>query len=679
MKITLSLCFVAGMILSACGGRTSQEPQTGLPKEATQSVVDSLNKQYSMNDVTRMERGVAQAASLWQPSDGSVEDFKRFCVENYISDETERKQLFEKLSTAFESLMGGFNKISVDLKEPLHLDGGELMNVDQVLGGYDVSAHFTDDMFANKTAFITILNFPAYSLQEKTDLGAKWSRLEWAYARMGDMFTARIPAELKQKASEEVTKADTYISEYNIMMGHLLNKEGKTMFPEGMKLISHWNLRDELKSNYSDKGQGLEKQQMIYEVMTRIVTQEIPEMVINNPNVQWNPFSNKVFEQGKEVSATPEPNTRYQYLLNNFKAMKAEDPYTPEYPTFIKRAFEGQMEFLQSDVERIFTEFISSPQVKEVATLIEKRLGRKLQPFDIWYDGFKSRSAISEDELSAKTKVLYPTVEALQGGLPVMLVKLGFSKSEADRICSKIQVDASRGAGHAWGAAMKGDKARLRSRVKSDGLDYKGYNIAVHEFGHNVEQTISLYDVDYYVMNGVPNTAFTEALAFIFQKRDLALLGISVNDPNKDYLQALDNFWGCYEIMGVSLVDMKAWEWLYANPTATPAELKDNVVRIAKEVWNSYYAPILGAQDSPILAIYSHMIDYPLYLSNYPMGHLIEFQLEEYLKGKSFAEEIPRIYRLGRLIPQQWMKEAVGSEVSPKPMLDAAAEAVKNI
>ncbi|MCK7534347.1 MAG: hypothetical protein MZV63_26685 [Marinilabiliales bacterium] len=63
-------------------------------------------------------------------------------------------------------------------------------------------------------------------------------------------------------------------------------------------------------------------------------------------------------------------------------------------------------------------------------------------------------------------------------------------------------------------------------------MNYKGYNIAIHEFGHTVEQTISLHDVDHYLLRGVPNTAFTEALAFVFQKRDLELLGIK--DENQD-------------------------------------------------------------------------------------------------------------------------------------------------
>ena len=80
--------------------------------------------------------------------------------------------------------------------------------------------------------------------------------------------------------------------------------------------------------------------------------------------------------------------------------------------------------------------------------------------------------------------------------------------------------------------------------------------------------------------------------------------------------------------MGVSLVDMQVWKWLYDNPKATKEQLKETVVKAAIDVWNQYYAPVFGVKDSPILAIYSHMIDNPLYLSNYPVGHLIDFQLE---------------------------------------------------
>jgi hypothetical protein len=53
------------------------------------------------------------------------------------------------------------------------------------------------------------------------------------------------------------------------------------------------------------------------------------------------------------------------------------------------------------------------------------------------------------------------------------------------------------------------------------------------------------------------------------------------------------------------------------------------------------------------------------------MGHLVEFQLEAHLRGKPFATEISRIYKLGRLTPQVWMKHATGQEVRIEPMLDA--------
>jgi hypothetical protein len=85
-------------------------------------------------------------------------------------------------------------------------------------------------------------------------------------------------------------------------------------------------------------------------------------------------------------------------------------------------------------------------------------------------------------------------------------------------------------------------------------MDYKGFNIAVHEMGHNVEQTISLNDIDHYLLNGVPNTAFTEALAFVFQKRDLQLLGLSPPDEKDQALQVLNDYWGAAEIAAVGLV-----------------------------------------------------------------------------------------------------------------------------
>lgn len=673
-KHILILVFVVGLV--SCQARDNGKT-IAVSDMKVKEVIAQLADSLGTGDLFRIERGVQQVASLWRDSDGPEQEFATFCKESFVSDTTELKKLFETLERNFEIFSGYFLKMDLLLKEPLHLQGPEITPVDMMFGGYNAAAHLNDDLYVNRIAFLTALNFPFYSLEEKTRLGEKWTRQEWAYARMGDRFISRVPAGIQQDISQTVTEADAYISDYNIYMGKLLNNEGRRLFPEEMKLITHWGLRDELKSNYADTVTGLEKQRMIYQVMQRIIDQTIPQQVINSGKYTWNPETNTIYENGSEATATPEPDKRYEVFLSNFKAMTQLDAYSPHYPTQLSRAFDETMEIPQKDVEELFRGLLSSPQVKEVAAFIESRLGRKLEPFDIWYNGFQSRGEIPEDQLSVLTTRKYPTPAALESDLPNILMKLGWKPDKAKEISSRVTVDASRGAGHAWGSAMRGDKAHLRTRIAENGMDYKGYNIAVHEFGHNVEQTITMNDVDYYTLNGVPNTAFTEAVAFLFQKRDLDLLGLRNPDPEDEFYLALDNFWASYEIMGVSLVDIQVWEWLYRNPEATPAQLKEAVTGAAKDVWNTYYAGVLGGKDETLLGIYSHMIDYPLYLPNYPMGHLIDFQIERHIRGKNLAGEIERMYTQGRIIPQVWMKNAVGSHISIEPLLSETTRALQ--
>ncbi len=656
----------------------NSNPETVIYQKTQDDVIKELITKHGEQLKSRIEKGVTQSASLWRKLDGNEEDFKKFCIENFIAKDEDRKIAFEKISRNMEILYGYFNKISLDLLEPLHLVGPENTSVDMLFGAYSAYSHMTEDFYANKIAFVTILNFPSYTLDEKTQNAATWKRLDWAYSRLGDVFTSRVPADIIQQFSTASTNADNYISNYNIYMGSLVNDKSEKLFPKDMQLITHWGLRDELKSNYTAE-RGLEKQKMIYEVMKNIISQEIPQNVINKGDLDWNPTTNKVFKDSKEVKFEKEPDTRYEHLLTLFKAEKAYDAYSPVYKDYIQRRFSVDLEIPQKEVEDLFISLVSSPEIKQVAELIKKRLGRNLEPFDIWYNGFRVSSGMQEPELDKITKAKYPNAQAYKKDISSMLKKLQFSAEKADDISSKISVDPARGSGHAWGAQMKSDFAHLRTRIGAEGMNYKGYNVATHELGHTVEQTLTLYDIDYYMLNGVPNTAFTEALAFIFQKRDLMLLGVNKKNEEAEQMQALENFWSCYEIMGVSLVDMNVWKWMYENPNATSTELKVAVINISKEVWNKYYADIFGIKDQPILAIYSHMIDNPLYLAAYPLGHLIDFQIEKQIAGKNFSTEIQRIYSGGRIIPQEWMKLAVGSKLSTKPLLDAVDVALKTI
>ena len=621
------------------------------------------------------QRGIDQCAALWRPEDGSQADFEAFVREWLATTPEARRTLFDKLSRTLEVFNTQYNQLTIELGRPTVLSEGEPGAIDYLLAAYDATAHHSDDMFASKVAFITILNFPHYTLAEKNELGAGWDRLQWAYARLGDVFTERVPAEVSQRVTSARSAAEAYVDTYNIRMGHLLTEEGERLFPADMSLLSHWNLRDELKSNYADVPHAAAKQEMIYRVMERIVTQEIPAAVVNNPSYDWAPGSNRVWKDGAEVSLPAEGTVRYGHILDQFQAFRELDRWCPTLPTAIARNFEGGIEMSDAEVEELFVRFLSSEQVRRVGALIRERLGRELRPYDIWYDGFKSRSAIPEDLLTAETRRRYPDAAAFHADMPRMLRNLGFAAEEAQFLADRIVVEGARGSGHAWECLGRTEPARLRTRIGPEGMDYKGYNIAVHEFGHNVEQVTDLYHIDYYPLFGVPNSATTEAMAFLFQVRDLQLLGYGrqVMDDNA----TLDIFWGMYEIMGVSLVDMYTWRWLYAHPSATAAELRDAVLATARSVWNQYYAPVLGTPDSPLLAIYSHMLNYPMYLPNYPIGHIIHYQLEEHLaqygSDAAFAAELQRIYRQGRLTPQAWMQGAVGAPVSVEPILSAVS------
>ncbi|GMO34807.1 MAG: hypothetical protein Pg6B_05060 [Candidatus Azobacteroides pseudotrichonymphae] len=647
---------------------------TVIQETSIKKVVKTLSTIDEKKNVL-IEQGVKQVAKLWRISDGRNKEFIEFCKKHYYSDPKQREELFLRISKYLEAINGHFNEMSLRLQYHIHEDTGALQNIDELFASYNPNAHLTEDLYTNKIAFIIVLNFPKLTLNEKEQLGR--NRLLWAYARMGDLFTFRIPAAIQQACATAFSKADIYISNYRIHVGQLL-KNGKSLFSKEKVLLSHWGLRDEIKANYNQGAEALEKQQTIYEVMKRIISQEIPIEVINSKNHQWDPFSNIIYQNGKAKKGNEEKTIRYEKFIHNFKALQAIDKYTNN--TYMDRHFLEDMEISIGDTETLFHNYLSSPSLHIVGQTISKRLNRKLEAFDIWYDGFKYRSNINEDKLSEQIRQLYPNTIVFEKKLHILLEKLGFSTKRADYISKKITVDAARGSGHAWGTAMKGQKSHLRAPFCKEGMDYKGYNTAIHELGHNVEQTLSLYDVDYYLLSGVPNTAFTEALAFIFQKRDLELLGIKEkkNDSSKWTLATFDKVWTLYEIIGVSMLDISVWKWIYDHPNVKAEELKNEIIHLSKEIWNKYFASVFELKDQAILAIYSHMISYPLYLSAYAYGQIIEFQLEQYLEGKNFAEEIDRIFRIGHLTPNQWMIEATGKTISTVSLLNTLQKAIND-
>ena len=218
-----------------------------------------------------------------------------------------------------------------------------------------------------------------------------------------------------------------------------------------MRLLSHWNLRDEIKADYSDPQNGLAKQRALQQVMERIVTQTIPQAVIDNPNVDWNPVTNEVKPAAAKDSDSShsianltnarEPDTRYAMLWKTYAASRKADPYSPTAPTLIDRRFNEDREIPEARVKAMLEQVLSSPLAAQTGKLIESRLGRPLEPFDVWYNGFRPGSKFTEAQLDEMVAKKYPTAEAYQKDIPNLLMHLGFSPERAQYVANNIIVD----------------------------------------------------------------------------------------------------------------------------------------------------------------------------------------------------------------------------------------------
>ena len=653
-----------------------ESPPASLPARAVERAVAPLVERHGEAQAASIRRGVAQVAERWWSEDGDEEEFVAFCSESWLASDLDRDSAFARLEEAMEQVDGHLLEVHRELHRPIHLDLGPLRPVDLLLQNLDLAAHVEEDLFRTRTAFFALLNFPVDSLGERLEQGPRWDRRRWAQSRFMDRFAERVPASLVQRIGQAMREADLYIAEYNIHMDRLCTREGDRPFPKGLRLISHWGLRDELKGRYEQGEEGLLKQRMIQAVMERVVRQEIPASVRDNPEILWCPETNQVGPDGGQASR--EPDTRYAYLLSVFHALRLADPYTPTAPTFVRRRFELDRQIPESEVRALLEAVLGSDEVRALARHIESRLGRPLEPFDVWYSGLSSRQSRSEEELDEVVRSRFPSLAAFQEGLPDLLAALGFARERAAWLAERIVADPARGPGHAMGAARRGDQAHLRTRAHG-GMNYQSFNVAMHELGHCVEQVFSLDAIDHWSLSGVPNTAFTEAFAFTFQGRDLEMLGYGEAGAESRRREALQSLWATYEICGVSLIDMDVWNWLYAHPDATPAELREAVLSIAREVWNRWFAPVFGQRDVDLLAIYSHIIDSALYTPDYAIGKIVAFQIGPALRGRAFAEGVERMTRQGRLTPDAWMRGAVGSGLSAEPLLAEAREALSRL
>ncbi|HOG76594.1 MAG TPA: hypothetical protein PLQ47_10275, partial [Candidatus Marinimicrobia bacterium] len=327
-------------------------------KERTE-LTEVLIRKFGEENRDRLETGVKQVCDFWRAEDGDLATLKQFCLDNFISDQAELLKAFEHIEKTFETMGGVLVELNRDLRWYMDVPTGPILPIDYLLANFNLGSHVEDDLYATKIAFFVLLNYKVYTLEEILAEGAEWDRQKWAEVRLAQKFTSRVPAQYNQKRYEAYTAADNYITNYNIYMHNLLTEDEQRLFPEGLKLIAHWGLRDELKAQYQ-LSDGFPRQKLIYEVMLKIINQEIPKIVIDNPAVDWNVAKNTV--SGVSSDNSPEPDTRYARWLGVFQGERACDPYYLISRSQIDRRFNEDREIPEDIVRQLFVDVLTAPE-----------------------------------------------------------------------------------------------------------------------------------------------------------------------------------------------------------------------------------------------------------------------------------------------------------------------------
>jgi len=629
----------------------------------TPTIAASLVERHGEAERARIERGVRQVATRWCDADGDAAALSGFCLARFVPTGANLDRLLARIEGALEQVNGHLYEMHRTLRRHSDLAGDEFPGIDEMLATFDPAPDLSEQFYRQRIAFVALLNFDRADLETMLRVGPDWSISEWAAVRVAQSFGPRIPKELSQKARLVGHASQQWVSGFHIPVGTLIDQRGQRWYAPDRALLTHWLVREEIKAQYNTEG-GLSRQRALAGVLGRAIDGGIPRGVMDRSSVgDWDPVSGTI--GGEPIAPTTTMGVaRYERWLEQFALSREFDAYFPEHPTAMARKFELYREIPESEVERLLEELLEHPVRAQLARLLAERLGRPLEPFDIYFDDIAE--ARPGSELDAEVRRHYPDEQAFERGIPELLRRLGYSPADAEFLGTRIRVEIARGSGHAMRPQLTQYGAWLRTSRLKDQLGWDGFDTAMHELGHNLEQLCSTYFAPRPSLRNVPNTACTEAFAFLYQSLGKRALGIE-SDSDTERANAVDSvqtMLATCQIAGPSLLEMRVWRWLYAHPGATAAELRTEVIAIASRLWSKHYERYFGADSNHLLAAYQHMISHPLYLADYALGHVMSHQIRSHMRGKDLAAETKRITSIGRFTPDLWMRKAVGSGIS---------------
>lgn len=647
----------------------------GLDAAAVAAARAAVAARHGPDAAERAAAGIARAAACWRPADGPPEDFAALCAEHWIEEAGDRARLLERLELAIAAVDGQLFEIRRDLRRWVDLEGAALPAVDGLLAVFDPAPGLTDQWFSQRLAFVALLHFAPPDLAAMLAGGPTWSDDDWAAARVAQRFGARLSAELGHARRAAWHRADAFVSGQHVGVGNLVDGAGRRWLAPDRTLVAHWLIREAIRDGYrsTDAADGLDRQRALAWVMRRTVDGTLPRDQLGaRADADWDAAANTLGGRAVAPEAQLGPE-RYARWLEIFHVARAEDAEDPASRSAIARACDRDREIAADDVERLLVALLEAPERAVLDGWLAGRLGRALEPFDIYFDA--AVPSADAAALDARVAERFPDAAALQAGLPDILGGLGFSGADAAFLAAHIRVEIARGAGHAMPSGTPERPVWLRTNGRGGRLDWAGFDIAMHELGHNVEQLISLHHVPRPALRGVPNTACSEAFAFLFQAEARRVLGVAGDDARLAAATTLETALAAIQIAGPALLELEAWRWLYAHPDADAAALQAAVLALADGLWQRHYAAAYGPDPYALLAAYQHMIAYPLYLPNYAIGHIVSHQIRRHLAGGDLAAEARRICAIGRVTPALWLERAVGAPLDARRLLADAAGA----
>jgi hypothetical protein len=627
----------------------------------------ALTEKFGAKNSADITRSVRFCARVWDWAKSDAAGFVAFCVKHYHPPGRARAGLLLRLDTIMNMVGGSMNMTSKTTRLGMDVADEELTPTEELFGAFSAATHLAEDLRVFRIAAVAQLNFGT------EDMTPPKTREAWASRRLSKVGRTVVPADLRAEESQRMAEVDVFSTGFNLHLDKIEYVDSSITFPKDTIRISHWGLRDYMMS-LNGQENALPRQRAIRDLMRRVVDGEIPKEAINNPKVRWNQKDGTLLENGVSRRAEPMGPLRWEQFKKIYDVKRRIDPHT-HYGNIIDNKFKAEREIPEEMVVQILEDILSSPAMEKAARVVERMLGRPIEPQDIYFKKFQTDA--KKAPLPFDIRKRYPDAKSLTAAIPEILVRLGFSPKRAKWIGDRIRVDNSRSAGHAWGPGTSHDLSLLRVRINKGGVTEETFNIFMHELGHCTEQVLSSYGMDYKSLWGVPNTAFTEAFAFTFQDKADFILGRKVKvDPDMTLVQRL---WEAFEICGPSLTEIRFFHWLYAHPEATPADMNSAIRRIGDEVWAKFHARIFGVEGYGLMSVYSHILWCDFYLADYGMGYVIAYQVRKFLATRKFAPEMERICALGSIYPESWMKAAVGQSISAAPLLRDAESACSRI